>query len=636
MGASPGFIMACRAAGLELGELDLRIRVVGSAGAPLPPEGYGWIGEQLGPNVQLNVGSGGTDVCSGLVQNDPMLPVRAGMISGRALGVDAHAFDEDGNEVIGVPGELVITSPMPSMPVGLWGDQDGSRLRDTYFDRYPGIWRHGDWIVFEPDGSCVVTGRSDATLNRGGVRLGTAEFYRVVEELPEISDSLVVHLEDPAGGNGRLMLFVVLATPHVLDEPLTARIRAALRHDLSPRHVPDQIVAVPIVPRNLTGKKLELPVKRILQGTPAASVASLDALADPAALEPFVELARAETTSSDRPRPARLRPVAGDGMRSAPATIAVVGAGSIGGSWVALALAHGLRVHAADPDPAAESRLRSAVTSHLEELAPGTGLAALDRLSVHTDPAEAAAAGDLVIEAGPERLELKRALFATLDEAAAPDVVLASSSSGFGPSAFQDACRHPERVVVAHPFNPPHLVPLVEVVAGRHTSEETVEATMSAMIALGRRPVRVRAELPGHVVNRLQAALWREAYDLIRRGAISVADLDRAVANGPGLRWALLGPIATQHLSGGPGGLQHVLEHLGPPMVDWWADLGNPELTPELAQQLVAGVENEFGGREQELLARRDRALQELLAVKARAVSTPPTGTPVSAMTDDD
>lgn len=290
MGASPGFVMACRAAGLQLDGLDLRIRVVGSAGSPLPPEGYAWIGEQLGADVQLNVGSGGTDVCSGLVQNSPLLPVRAGMISGRALAVDAHAFDEDGLEVFGVPGELVVTSPMPSMPIGLWGDTDGSRLRETYFDRYPGIWRHGDWIVFDDDGSCIVTGRSDATLNRGGVRLGTAEFYRVVEELPEIADSLVVHLDDPAGGNGQLLLFVVVRTG-ILDDGLSGRIRAALRQDLSPRHAPDEIVAVAAVPRNLTGKKLELPVKRILQGTPAADVATRDTLADPSSLDAFIALA---------------------------------------------------------------------------------------------------------------------------------------------------------------------------------------------------------------------------------------------------------------------------------------------------------------------------------------------------------
>ena len=303
-------------------------------------------------------------------------------------------------------------------------------------------------------------------------------------------------------------------------------------------------------------------------------------------------------------------------MRTDIATVAVVGAGSIGGSWTALALATGLTVHAADPDPATEERLRAAVGAHLVEL--DTETSALERLHVHTDAATAAAAADLVIEAGPERVDVKRELFAALDEAAAPDVVLASSSSGFGPSAFQDACRHPERVVVAHPFNPPHLVPLVEVVGGRTTSEETCDATMAAMTLLGRRPVRVRAELPGHVVNRLQSALWREAYDLVRRGAITVADLDQAVASGPGLRWALLGPIATQHLSGGPGGMAHVLEHLGPPMLDWWDDLGSPELTPELTAQLVAGVTTELGGREVDVLARRDRALRELLALKER------------------
>ncbi|WGL51342.1 acetoacetate--CoA ligase [Nocardioides sp. BP30] len=291
MGASPGFVMACRAAGLDLRDLDLKIRVVGSAGSPLPPEGYAWIGEHLGAQVQLNVGSGGTDVCSGLVQNNPLLPVRAGMISGRALAVDVHAYDEAGREVIGEPGELVVTAPMPSMPIGLWGDTDGSRLRDTYFDTYPGVWRHGDWIVFEPDGSCVVTGRSDATLNRGGVRLGTAEFYRVVEELPGVADSLVVHLEDPAGGNGELILFVATAGAEPLDETLIGIIRTALRTALSPRHVPDRIVGVPAVPRNLTGKKLELPVKRILQGTPAAQVVSRDALADPTVLDPFIALA---------------------------------------------------------------------------------------------------------------------------------------------------------------------------------------------------------------------------------------------------------------------------------------------------------------------------------------------------------
>ncbi|MGA8245315.1 MAG: 3-hydroxyacyl-CoA dehydrogenase NAD-binding domain-containing protein [Nocardioides sp.] len=314
-------------------------------------------------------------------------------------------------------------------------------------------------------------------------------------------------------------------------------------------------------------------------------------------------------------------------VRSRPAAVAVVGAGSIGSSWASLLLHHGLQVEVADPGAGTEERLRAAVAEHLTELAPDT-LAdeALRRLRFTPDAAAAAARADLVIEAGPEHLDVKRALFAALDEATQPDVVLASSSSGFGPSSFQGACRHPERVVVAHPFNPPHLIPLVEVVGGRHTSEETVEATMTIMTLLGRRPVRVRAELPGHVVNRLQAALWREAYDLVARGAISVSDLDLAVSSGPGLRWALLGPIATQHLSGGAGGLAHVLEHLGPPMVDWWADLGEPELTPELAERLVDGVTEELGGREREIRARRDRALGDLLALKARlGLSTPST-----------
>ncbi|MCW2758868.1 MAG: 3-hydroxyacyl-CoA dehydrogenase [Nocardioidaceae bacterium] len=303
-------------------------------------------------------------------------------------------------------------------------------------------------------------------------------------------------------------------------------------------------------------------------------------------------------------------------MRSEIATLAVVGAGAIGGSWAALGLAHGLTVHVVDPAPDIEPSLRERVGRHLLDLEATPG--APDRLHVHTDPAEALADADLVLEAGPERVEVKRELFAALDAATPPDVVLASSSSGFGPSAFQDACAHPERVVVAHPFNPPHLVPLVEVVGGHATSEETVEATMTAMVALGRSPVRVRAELPGHVVNRLQAALWREAYDLVDRGAISVADLDRAVASGPGLRWALLGPIATQHLSGGEGGLRHVLDHLGPPMVAWWEDLREPELTLQLQDRLVEGVTEELGGQEREVLVRRDAALRELLDVKRR------------------
>lgn len=318
MGASPGYLMACRRAGLDpAGAYDLSsLRQIGAAGSPLPPEGYRWVHEQFGDQVLLNVGSGGTDVCGGIVQGGPWQPVWAGEISGPALGVAAAAFDDEGKEVVGELGELVITVPMPSMPVGFWGDDDGSRYRAAYFGTYPGVWRHGDWARFAPTGSCVIAGRSDATLNRGGVRLGTAEFYRVVEEIPEIADSLVVHIEDPAGGNGELLLFVVLAADGAedggrgaadvtdpldpldpLDAGLRARLVAELRGALSPRHVPDAVTSVPAIPRNRTGKKLELPVKRILLGSAVADVVGPDVLADPASLDPFVALAAARRTA---------------------------------------------------------------------------------------------------------------------------------------------------------------------------------------------------------------------------------------------------------------------------------------------------------------------------------------------------
>jgi acetoacetyl-CoA synthetase len=292
MGASPGFLMACRKEGVEPAkEFDLsRLRQIGAAGSPLPPEGYRWVAEQFGPDVLLNVGSGGTDICSGIVQGSPLQPVWAGEISGPCLGIDAKAFDDKGEQVVGELGELVITAPLPSMPVGFWGDPEGTRYRDTYFDVYPGVWRHGDWVRFSEVGSAIIAGRSDATLNRGGVRLGTAEFYRVVEELPEVADSLVVHLEDPAGGNGQLLLFVRPTDGVELDDALRRRISTTLRTELSPRHIPDRIAAVPVIPHNRTGKKLELPVKKILLGAAPDEVASRDVLADPTALDAFVGL----------------------------------------------------------------------------------------------------------------------------------------------------------------------------------------------------------------------------------------------------------------------------------------------------------------------------------------------------------
>jgi acetoacetyl-CoA synthetase len=283
VGVSPAYLMACRKAGVRIpkGRLDR----VATAGSPLPGEGYDYVYEQLGPDVLLINGSGGTDVCSAIISGCPMLPVYRGEIAGRSLGVDTAAFDADGNEVVGELGELVIRRPMPSMPVRFWGDEGGERYRASYFDVYPGVWRQGDWVRFSEQGTCIVTGRSDATLNRGGVRMGTSELYAVIEEFEEVSDSLIVHLEDDEGGPGELVLFVVAD----LDDALRGRLAGALRSQLSPRHVPDTIAAVPAIPRTLTGKKLEAPVKRILRGAPPDSVASRGALVDPRAIDAFVE-----------------------------------------------------------------------------------------------------------------------------------------------------------------------------------------------------------------------------------------------------------------------------------------------------------------------------------------------------------
>jgi 3-hydroxyacyl-CoA dehydrogenase len=295
-------------------------------------------------------------------------------------------------------------------------------------------------------------------------------------------------------------------------------------------------------------------------------------------------------------------------------TVAVVGTGVIGASWAGLFLAHGLDVVATDPAPGAEERLRTAL-----EDAP------TDRLRFVADAGEAAAAADFVQENGPEREDVKHALFAVLDEAARPDVVLASSSSGLLPSVIARGCpRHPERVVIGHPFNPPHLIPLVEVVPGRDTAPEVVDRAVAFYTSVGKRPIRLTRELPGHVANRLQAALWQEAYSLVERGVATVADIDTAIAYGPGLRWAVLGPFLNQHLSGGAGGLAHVLAHLGPPTEEWWRDLGRVHLTPELAEKLVAGVDAERAGTDDRaLVAARDAVLHRLLAAKAAQPDLP-------------
>jgi acetoacetyl-CoA synthetase len=304
LGTSAPFLMACRRAAVAPGrEFDLSaLRGVGSTGAPLPAAGFRWAHEHVSASIPLGSLSGGTDLCTGFLGPCPLVPVWAGEISCRMLGASVEAFDPDGRALVGREGELVITAPMPSMPVAFWGDADGSRLRDAYFSTYPGVWRHGDWLTITERGSCVITGRSDATLKRGGVRLGTAEFYGVVEALPEVADSLVIHLEDAGAGIDELLLFVSLRDGHELDADLRSKIAAGLRTELSPRHVPDRIIVVPAIPRTLSGKKLEVPVKRILEGVPVDDATARDALADPAALAPFEALARERRSVANRAR----------------------------------------------------------------------------------------------------------------------------------------------------------------------------------------------------------------------------------------------------------------------------------------------------------------------------------------------
>ncbi|MEO7125203.1 MAG: acetoacetate--CoA ligase [Nakamurella sp.] len=302
VGISAAFIHACRAAGLTPeAELDLScVRVVGSTGSPLFSDGFDWVAEHIGPQVQIASVSGGTDVCTAIVGGVPTVPVWRGEISVRALGAKVEAFSETGTSVIGTVGELVLTAPMPSMPIYFWGDTDGSRIRAAYFDYFAanstdgsppaGIWRHGDWIKITDRGSVVIEGRSDATLNRGGIRMGTAEFYRVVEDIEGVTDSLVIDTSGP-DGEGDLVLFVVLADGAHLAA-VTSDVKAIVRKELSPRHMPGQIIAVHAIPRTLNGKKCEVPVKRILAGADISAVISRDALADPDAFDQFIAAAQ--------------------------------------------------------------------------------------------------------------------------------------------------------------------------------------------------------------------------------------------------------------------------------------------------------------------------------------------------------
>jgi acetoacetyl-CoA synthetase len=292
-GTSASYIASCMKAGIEPARgRDLSaLRAVGSTGSPLAPEGFEWVYEHVGRDTWLFSTSGGTDVCTAFVGGCPVLPVYLGELQARCLGADLHAFDEQGRPVIEEVGELVLTQPMPSMPLRFWGDDDGSRLREAYFDTYPGVWRHGDWIRITDRGTAVIYGRSDSTINRGGVRMGTSEIYRAVLAVPEVVDALVVDV--PREGQESWMpLFVVLGDGAELSDELVAEIRRRVREDCSPRHVPSEIRAIDEVPRTLSGKVLEVPVKRILMGEPPERAASRDSLANPAALDFFVELAR--------------------------------------------------------------------------------------------------------------------------------------------------------------------------------------------------------------------------------------------------------------------------------------------------------------------------------------------------------
>jgi acetoacetyl-CoA synthetase len=298
-GTSAPFLLACAKADLQPGQqLQLsKLRGIGSTGAPLPPEGFDWVYQQVKRDVWLGSASGGTDACTAFILANPLLPVRRGRLQCRGLGAKIEAWDEAGHPLLDAVGELVITAPFPCLPVFFWNDSDGSRYRSSYFDHYPGIWRHGDWIeICEADGQCVIYGRSDSTLNRGGVRMGTSELYRVVEALPEVVESLVIDTTGYRLGESncvdKVLLFVVLREDRGLSDPLRQKINDRIRQDLSPRYVPDEIFSVAEIPHTLNGKKLEVPVKRLFQGLAVDRAVSREAVSNFGAIQPFVEIAQ--------------------------------------------------------------------------------------------------------------------------------------------------------------------------------------------------------------------------------------------------------------------------------------------------------------------------------------------------------
>ena len=291
-GTSAAYLTGCMHAGLAPGrQYDLSpLKAIGSTGSPLPVEGFKWVYDQVKRDVLLGSTSGGTDPCTGFLGSCPLLPVRAGELQCRCLGVSARAFDESGNSLIDRVGELVITEPMPSMPLYLWNDPGNQRYHESYFEMYPGVWRHGDWVKFTPHGSGVILGRSDSTINRLGVRMGSSEIYAAVADVPEVVDSLVLGFET-ADGNYMMPLFVVLQEGVELTASLKKKINANIRSTLSPRHVPDEIYAIADVPRTLNGKKLEVPVKKILTGSPVEKAVNVDSMGNPQSIRFFVELA---------------------------------------------------------------------------------------------------------------------------------------------------------------------------------------------------------------------------------------------------------------------------------------------------------------------------------------------------------